>query len=178
PDRPGTRGSAAAHRSAPTGSAGHRRSGSHPGHPRRGALALDRPDPVAVGGVPPLPRQADAEPRAAGHELSQALGPPAPSREDRGGGLRFSKDFPARLEEIRQAVGGKPLEIWFADEARGGQKNKIPRRWAKRGPRPAAPKDQRTQSAYIFGAICPAEGKGVGLVLPRCTTAGMPLPLA
>jgi transposase len=44
---------------------------------------------VAVGGVPPLPRQADAEPRAAGHELSQALGPPAPSREERGGGLRF-----------------------------------------------------------------------------------------
>jgi putative transposase len=82
------------------------------------------------------------------------------------------------LEEIRQAVGGKPLEIWFADEARGGQKNKIPRRWAKRGTRPAAPKDQRTQSAYIFGAICPAEGKGVGLVLPRCTTAGMPLHLA
>jgi hypothetical protein len=75
-------------------------------------------------------------------------------------------------------VGGKPLEIWFADEARVGQKNTITRRWAKRGTRPAAPKDQRTQSAYIFGAICPAEGKGVGLVLPRCTTAGMTLHLA
>src|SRR3954463_11843789 len=65
---------------------------------------------------------------------------------------------------------GKPLEIWFADEARIGQKNKITRRWAKRGTRPSAPKDQRTASAYIFGAICPAEGKGAGLVLPRCTT--------
>ena len=81
------------------------------------------------------------------------------------------------MEEIRQAVGGKSLEIWFADEARVGQKNKITRRWAKRGTRPAAPKDQRTASAYIFGAICPAEGKGVGLVLPRCTTAGMTLHL-
>ena len=70
---------------------------------------------------------------------------------------------------------GKPLEIWFADEARIGQKNKITRRWAKRGTRPSAPKDQRTASAYIFGAICPAEGKGAGLVLPRCTTAGMSL---
>jgi hypothetical protein len=39
-------------------------------------------------------------------------------------------------------VGGKPLEIWFADEARVGQKNKITRRWAKRGPRPSAPKDR------------------------------------
>jgi hypothetical protein len=81
------------------------------------------------------------------------------------------------LEEIRQAVGGKPLEIWFADEARIGQKNKITRRWAKRGTRPSAPKDQRTASAYIFGAICPAEGKGAGMVLPRCTTKGMTLHL-
>ena len=75
-------------------------------------------------------------------------------------------------------MGGKPLEIWFADEARIGQKNKITRRWAKRGTRPSAPKDQRTASAYIFGAICPAHGKGAGLVLPRCTTAGMTLHLA
>jgi transposase len=81
------------------------------------------------------------------------------------------------LEEIAQAVDGKPIEIWFADEARIGQKNKITRRWAKRGTRPSAPKDQRTASAYIFGAICPAQGKGVGLVLPRCTTAGMTLHL-
>jgi len=28
------------------------------------------------------------------------------------------------LEAITRAVGGKPLEIWFADEARVGQKNK------------------------------------------------------
>ena len=73
---------------------------------------------------------------------------------------------------------GKPVEIWFADEARVGQKNKITRRWAKRGTRPSAPKDQRTASAYIFGAICPAEGKGAGLVLPRCTTEAMTLHLA
>jgi DDE superfamily endonuclease len=53
----------------------------------------------------------------------------------------------------------------------------ITRRWAKRGTRPSAPKDQRTASAYIFGAICPAHGKGAGLVLPRCTTAGMTLHL-
>jgi transposase len=59
-----------------------------------------------------------------------------------------------------------------------GQKNKITRRWAKRGTRPSAPKDQRTASAYIFGAICPAEGKGAGLVLPRCTTEAMALELA
>src|ERR1044071_2204400 len=83
----------------------------------------------------------------------------------------------ARREESRRAVGSKPLGIGFADEARVGQKNTITRRWAKRGTRPSAPKDQRTASAYIYGAICPAHGKGAGLVLPRCTTEGMTLHL-
>ena len=78
----------------------------------------------------------------------------------------------------REQAGGKAVEIWFADEARVGQKNKITRRWARRGSRPSAPKDQRTASAYLFGAICPAQGKGAGLVLPRCTTEAMSLHLA
>ena len=71
--------------------------------------------------------------------------------------------------------GGTPIELWWQDEARVGQKNGITRRWAKRGTRPSAPKDQRTTSAYIYGAICPAEGKGAALVLPRCNTEGMTL---
>ena len=73
---------------------------------------------------------------------------------------------------------GTPIEIWWQDEARVGQKNGITRRWARRGSRPSAPKDQRTKSAYIYGAICPAEGKAAGLVLPRCNTEGMTLHLA
>jgi DDE superfamily endonuclease len=68
--------------------------------------------------------------------------------------------------------------VWFADEARIGQKNKITRRWARRGSRPSAPQDQRTKSSYIFGAICPITGKGAALVLPRCNTAAMSLHLA
>src|SRR5205814_9857104 len=43
---------------------------------------------------------------------------------------------------------------------------------------PSAPHDQRTRSAYIFGAICPAQGIAAGLVLPRCNTAAMALHLA
>ena len=80
-------------------------------------------------------------------------------------------------EVAAREAGGKPIEIWFQDEARVGQKNKITRRWARRGTRPSAPRDQRTQSAYIFGAICPAEGKAAGLVLPRCNTQAMALHL-
>ncbi len=59
-----------------------------------------------------------------------------------------------------------------------GQKNKIARRWAKRGTRPSAPKDQRTASAYIFGAICPKVGKGAALVMPKGDIEAMTLHLA
>ena len=38
--------------------------------------------------------------------------------------------------------------------------------------------DQRTASAYIFGAICPKDGKGAALVLPRCDTEAMNMHLA
>lgn len=84
------------------------------------------------------------------------------------------------LAGIAQDQGLKPeaLEIWFADEARIGQKNKITRRWARRGTRPIAPQDQRYASTYIFGAVCPQQGKGAALVLPQCNTEAMSLHLA
>jgi hypothetical protein len=78
----------------------------------------------------------------------------------------------------RDQAAGKKIEIWFGDEARVGQKNKITRRWALRGTRPIAPHDQRTQSTYIFGAICPAQGKAAGLILPFCNITTMNLHLA
>jgi hypothetical protein len=80
------------------------------------------------------------------------------------------------VETIAQERGLDPsnIEVWFADEARVGQKNKITRRWARRGSRPSAPSDQRTASTYIFGAICPKQGKAVGLILPWCNTYDEP----
>ena len=83
------------------------------------------------------------------------------------------------MEEVARDKGpGTRIEVWFQDEARIGQKNKITRRWARRGTRPSAPHDQRTRSAHIFGAICPLEGKGAALVLPSCNTAAMNLHFA
>ena len=73
---------------------------------------------------------------------------------------------------------GTAIELWWQDEARVGQKNTLPRRWARKGSRPSAYKDQRTAYAYIFGAICPEKGKGAGLVLPRCDCEAMSLHLA
>ena len=43
---------------------------------------------------------------------------------------------------------------------------------------PERPHDQRTASTYIFGAICPKQGKGAALVLPACNTEAMNLHLA
>ena len=39
--------------------------------------------------------------------------------------------------------------------------------WAKRGSRPRAKRDRRFTWAYLFGAICPARGTGVAVVLPE-----------
>ncbi|WP_187275309.1 IS630 family transposase [Methylobacterium sp. WL120] len=86
----------------------------------------------------------------------------------------FKKNLPAELSAVRARLPpGTPIELWWQDEARVGQKNTLPRRWARRGTRPAAPKDQRTEYAYLFGAICPEKGKGAGLVLPRCNASAM-----
>ena len=83
------------------------------------------------------------------------------------------------MKEIRAGLGnGVEVEVWWQDEARVGQKNKITRRWAKRGTRPSAPKDRRTTSAYIFGAICPTKGKAAGLVMPRADTQALNAHLA
>ena len=83
------------------------------------------------------------------------------------------------MEAIRAGLpDGTELELWWHDEARIGQKNKITRRWARRGARPSAPHDQGTAWAYIFGAICPQQGKGAALVMPKCDTQAMSLHLA
>ena len=91
----------------------------------------------------------------------------------------FKKTSPrAWMQSREKAVDSDKIEIWFQDEARIGQKNKITRRWAKRGTRPSAPRDQRTASTYIFGAVCPKQGKGAALILPACNTEAMNLHLA
>ena len=124
-------------------------------------------------------QQADAQPDIGTAGLPQALGASAPSRTRPRSGRGIQKKLPERLAEIAAAdAAGKPIEIWFADEARIGQKNKIARRWAKRGTRPSARADQRTGSTYIFGAICPARGTGAGLVLPFCNSVTMSMELA
>lgn len=75
-------------------------------------------------------------------------------------------------------AAGKPVEVWWQDEARIGQQGTLTRVWAARGSRPLAPKDCRYRWAYLFGAVCPARGVGAGLVLPYANAEAMNLHLA
>jgi len=76
---------------------------------------------------------------------------------------------PRWRRSARASKPGVKIELWFQDECRIGQKNKITRRWAKRGTRPRAPHDQRTQWAYIFGAICRQRAKPSAWSYPGAT---------
>ena len=82
------------------------------------------------------------------------------------------------MAEIRQQLPpDTPIELWFQDEMRVGQKNKLTYRWARKGVRPEATHDQRTQSTWVFGAVCPERGTGAALVLPDCNSEAMQLHL-
>ena len=70
-------------------------------------------------------------------------------------------------------AAGKPVEIWFTDEARVGQQGTLTRVWAKRGSRPRAPRDRRFEWAYLFGAICPERGTGAAIIMPEVNVAAM-----
>ena len=68
---------------------------------------------------------------------------------------------------------GTPIEVWFQDEMRVGQKNSLVYQWAKTGSRPRQPKDQRYENAYVFGAVCPSRDTGVALIMPLADTEAM-----
>jgi DDE superfamily endonuclease len=79
---------------------------------------------------------------------------------------------------LPEEAAGKPVEVWFQDEARVGQQGTLTRIWARRGGRPRAPRDRRYAWAYLFGAACPARAVGAGLVLPHANAEAMGLHLA
>ena len=65
-----------------------------------------------------------------------------------------------------------PLELWWQDEARVGQKNKIARRWARRGPGPG-PRMISGRARSTSSERSARKGKGAAMVLPRCDTPAM-----
>ena len=70
-------------------------------------------------------------------------------------------------------AAGKPIEIWFSDEARVGQKGTLAYVWAPVGSRPAMVRDNRHDSAYLFGATCPARAVGAAVIMPSANVEAM-----
>jgi hypothetical protein len=70
-----------------------------------------------------------------------------------------------------------PVELWFQDEARVGQQGTHAYVWSEVGSRPLMVRDNRHDSAYIFGAICPARGVGAAMITPGCNAEAMTLHL-
>src|SRR3954452_18231228 len=99
--------------------------------------------------------------------IPTAFGAPAASQErSRGTGV-FQAEFPPLVTApLPPEAAGKPVEIWFGDQARVGQQGTLTRVWGRRGTRPRAPQDRRFQSAYLFGAVCPERNTGAAVVMP------------
>ena len=74
---------------------------------------------------------------------------------------------------LPKAATGRPLEIWFQDEARVGQKGGHAYIWAPVGSRPLMVRDNRHISTYIFGAICPDRAIGSAMIMPYANTEAM-----
>ena len=77
------------------------------------------------------------------------------------------------IEALPTSAAGKPLEIWFRDEARVGQKGWIPYQWAPVGSRQPAIRDNRYDSVYFFGAICPDRQVGAAIIMPAANSEAM-----
>lgn len=59
-----------------------------------------------------------------------------------------------------------------------GQKGSLSYVWAPVGSRPPMVRDNRHDTAYIFGAICPVRGAGAAIITPGVSTECMNLHLA
>ena len=70
-----------------------------------------------------------------------------------------------------------PVELWFQDEARVGQKGSLSYIWSAVGSRPPMVRDNRHDTAYLFGALCPARAAGAAVITPAANTECMNLHL-
>ena len=71
------------------------------------------------------------------------------------------------------STAGQALEIWFQDEARVGQQGSLEYIWAPIGSRPLAVRDNRHDSVYLFGALCPSRAVGAAIIMPAANSEAM-----
>ena len=70
-------------------------------------------------------------------------------------------------------TAGTAIEVWFQDEARVGQQGSLTYIWAPIGSCPLMVRDNRHDSAYLFGAICPARAVGAAIIMPAANAEAM-----
>jgi len=83
---------------------------------------------------------------------------------------QFKESFPEEVEQIKEKIESKKIEVWWQDECRVGQQGSLSRVWATKGTRPRVVRQKQFLSTYIFGAVCPDRDIGCALVLPQCNT--------
>ena len=76
-------------------------------------------------------------------------------------------------QALPAAAACKPVEIWFQDEARVGQKGSLEYIWAPVGSRPPMVRDNRHDSAYLFGALCHQRKIGAAIIMPGVNAEAM-----
>ena len=64
------------------------------------------------------------------------------------------------------AASGRPLRVLFADEARFGRMNRPQACWAPAGIRPEVAAQLIREYIYLYGAVCPTDGRCAFLILP------------
>ena len=69
------------------------------------------------------------------------------------------------------AKRGRRLRVMFADEARFGRMNRPRPCWAPTGVRPEVAAQLVREYVYLYGAVCPKDGRCVYLIMPASDTA-------
>jgi DDE superfamily endonuclease len=69
------------------------------------------------------------------------------------------------------AKRGRRLRVMFADEARFGRMNRPRPCWAPTGVRPEVAAQLIREYIYLYGAVCPKDGKCVYLIMPAADTS-------
>ena len=70
-------------------------------------------------------------------------------------------------------MAGRPLRIFFQDEARFGRINHPRRCWARAGIRPVVGQQMVREYTYAYGAFCPQDGASTHFILPAMDGACM-----
>ena len=115
--------------------------------------------------------------------FSRETGAALPSEEGPGGSGSLQKGGLAdQVAAIAAHHPDKRIELWFADEARVGNKGRVCHRWWRRGDRPPGAQQlgylwalaivlgPMADKGSFFTAIRPATGEDVTLVLPAANT--------